>query len=262
MIYRTTGPSFSWLGTKTNGVFNQVTGFHSCRETFTYEIHRRLKLTGQSDDPKFDRSNMTLRSTNIAIKFTCDKGTPLEKFDKFVAKTDSTMKEAIRILNIFERYMGWGLSRVYRVSDAHEVTVSKKLRDLRVSMYVTTGSPKWFRAPQLLSLYLYLIRISTMYEATSVFNQITDLKVLYKKLITFKKYEGKNSSDAARLYHIAPHLKLMIDNRVELFFKRKLIDNYRESDSHYGISNLLQYKKADRYTKKCWKTILSSAKEG
>lgn len=253
--YYTPNPAFAWFGQKERDAYHAVTGWHGCRETFVGEYKRKFGVSGYTKGYE----KMTTRYLRVLVKFKSEKQRGQTGFRSRVRVTNRWMKESVRMLNIIEKYLGWSLTKLYRVKD--KMLGGKKISNECVVVYALTGSSKWLRAPQLMSLYLLFVRLGRFGESTRVFKSMDDLNALYKS-IKDSRSDGQGSQDRDYFYKIKGKLKLALDNRKKLFFTRPMAKLYTANNGWHGINNLLAKKDADQNTKKRWNEILASTKKG
>jgi len=233
---------FSWLTTPKKNVFLQVSNWHSCRETFITEIQRALGITEWS----------YIRKLNLRrMRFAVIRNYP-KKVTNFKKKTNYDIiwiKNAKLILNLFEKRLGWGLTTVYRV-DPECVG-----EDANANVFVFSGSVKWMRSPQLMSLYLLILRLSKHAHFQKV-KSMDDLGEWVKENRT------KDHQDAVYLKYIYPHLFNILDNVEYLFFKRSMKKNFAKQDGYNGINNMINgiadyvtNYKLNKIKKKCKKNV-------
>lgn len=227
--YPSPNPSFSWFGPKVEGKFVQVTGWHGCRETFASEV-RRFN-TGLSGGWHYER-DLDARQTRIAVGRKHQNPKDESQAAKMLAADIKWMKESVRLLNILEKYLGWGLTRVYKCSDE---CVNMK----GAYVYLFIGSPKWMRAPQLLSLYLLTIRLGRLHTRTKIFKRFEDLESLDAACQKIR-LGGQAASDLMWFKNTNRWWKLMLDNVQELFFETPLKDNYRANMGTNGIQEFVR----------------------
>ena len=254
-MYYTPNPQFSWFGVKDGDYYKQVTGWHGCRETFSNEVRRKLGINYSS----VQHPDMTLKYLRILVLGKSEKGASKAKFAKNLANQNKWMKEGVRMVNILERKLGWSLSRLYKVED--KTLSGKYLSNEKIYIHALTGSAKWMRAPQLLSLYLLFIRLGRFHENTGVFTKFSDLGNLVKSLDKVPGKEGQGSRDVGYLRRIVKYLETILENRQELFFNRTIDQIYRHNDGMNGINSLVSGD-ADPTMKSSWLKIKRAKTKG
>lgn len=231
-IYEDKPPLFSWIGRKVKEGHQQVTTWHRCRETFICEIGR---LCGAIKTKSPDYKDLgTTKRLKIAVLFRVgDKWASKRKFDKSVAELSGNMKEGLRLVNVLERYMGWSLSKLYKVKDD-----TQELSDNKLAIYCLFGSPKWMRSAPLTSLYLLLIRLgnSKPKKITSSIKKVSDFAKLGSSIKYYKK------GDLSHLRMIYKKIKIILDNREDLFFSRTMVENYTKNNGFNGILALSEHR--------------------
>ncbi len=250
-LYENCGLKFSWLTIPEKHSFeknsfeqySQVTNWHQCRETFANEICRYVgsKACGSwSYDRKLD-----FKKTRVAVS----RKHNTESFKRQTLIDNKWMRCSVRILNILERSQGWTLSRVYMCDDENLLKYS-------INVFVFISSPKWMQAPQLLSLYLLIIRLGNFWKIFSKFKQIDDLESVVKDVSIARIRD--NNLDLEWIENTWKYWMLMLNNHNSLFFKKKLIDNFKSNTGFFGIKSLIdgEYGSAEILAE--WKKIIST----
>ena len=244
-------PCFFWFGSKKDGAYQHATCWHSCRETFSNEIRRHLGVPG------FNQFNYTMDMRRLRVGVIRVLGKYISKtdYETQLAMDDLGMKEGIRMLNIVEKYLGWSLSSVSKIHDDFE---GKSLRKHNIHAYAVLGSAKWLRSPQLLSLYLLILRAGAGFEIThDVVKTIDDFAKLYEKAKE-KRMSSRVKNDISRFFYIGPKLKLILDNVDKLFLCRPASVSYELNSSKNGITEFV-HGRADKKTATKWREIKASA---
>ena len=236
-VYTPIGVSFCWLGKPTNKVFPQASTFHGCRETFAGvwgQHYQRCKWKGQE--------HLGNRKLRICI---CDKRNSNTVSKQAATANDKWITEAVRLLNILERYQGWSLTRAYKCGQPE----GKALM-----LYALSGSCKWLRAPQLLSLYLLVVRIAKLYTKTKTIKGLADFEKVAKNTNVGGSYQLRG--DFTHFSRTIDYWKLILDNHKHLFFDRSQKDNFLTNPGANGITNLVSLKRADKFIADRFKTLL------
>jgi hypothetical protein len=240
-IYENTGVKFSWLGkSKEKNVFYQVTNWHSCRETFAGEICKFVSSIKPSR--WIYKQNIDLKKTRIAVTRRHNK-------KSFVEATKSDLKWmrcSTRIINIFEKTQGWSLTHV---SMCEDLNLSKN----GVNTFVFVSSVKWMQAPQLLSLYLLLIRLGCFYKEFNKFRKVEDLNEIVNSIIS--KENSMEKADLRWLNQTWTYWMLILNNHNILFFNKSLEENYRANSGSCGIKLLIDGY-GDKDTRDTWRKIV------
>lgn len=230
---------FSWLGPPCRNVFPQVTGWHTCRETFASEIQRWFNGSWGY------KSKMQLKR----MRFTCiHKHTTTVPWAEQCEHDNSWFSHAKRILNIFEKYLGWGLTTISSVE-------SKYLDSSHTSVFVVSGSCKWMRTPQLLSLYLLILRLSRQ----TYFKKLKSIEDLDELNAEIAKIEGEKHPDVTNWENLHPYLLLILDNYKDLFFHRSMVDSFKNQSGIHGINNMIR-NICDNVTKQKFRTLKAISK--
>jgi hypothetical protein len=216
------GLLFCWLGTPRNKTYQQSSTWHGCRETFTGELKRQVTGTAK----EVVNNKIDTRRLRIAVM----------RRSKVVNKSDSEKKdafdtnwmcEAMRILNLFEKKLGWSLTSVAKVK-GHSVHTDGS------NIFVFAASCKWLRSPQLLSLYLLLLRLCRN-KSFKKMNNFDDLPKVYDELLVIA---GSNE-DAKHFVLVYKYLHTILENCDELFFQRTIKTAYTLNQANYGITSMI-----------------------
>jgi hypothetical protein len=240
-IYEGTGTKFSWLAPGKNASeLLQVTGWHSCRETFTGEICKFVSKANPS--PWVNTRGLDLKKTRVAIVHKHRKS-------DFFTNTEIDLKWvkcAVRLLNIFEKSQGWSLTRASMCEDLD-------VHNSCSNVFCFNSSPRWMQASQLLSLYLLIIRLGRYYTEFAKFKKVTDLEDVYK--IFSKDAELKKQTDPSNFLETWKYWMLMLNNHADLFFSKTLEENYKPNTGAYGIKYMISGI-ADANTMKVWRELI------
>lgn len=245
-VYENNGIKFSWLAPgKTAEELSQVTGWHSCRETFTGEICKFV-ANKQSSAWSYKR-DLDFKKTRVAVVRRHKRLT----FIDGGTRTDlKWMRCAARLLNIFEKSQGWALTHVSMCDDLD-------LHKNSINVFAFSSSAKWQQAPQLLSLYLLIIRLGAYWKEFAGFKKVDDLKSMSD--IFSKNPSLKIQTDPIWLIDTWKYWMLLLNNHDALFFKKSLEENYRENGGAHGIKYLLRGV-ADQDILKTWKEVAVAVK--
>ena len=239
-IYASTGVKFSWLASgKNKDEFLQVTKWHSCRETFTAEMCRFVSKKPPMWKLKRD---LDLKKTRVAV-------VRRHSVKEFVEGTKSDlkwMKCSARLLNIFEKNQGWALTRVCMCDDID-------LHKNSINTFVFNSSAKWQQAPQMLSLYLLIIRLGRFHKEFSKFKKVTDLESVAK---LFSGTKNSVFHEDIMWFELTwKYWMLMLNNHDAIFFSKSLEENFRENTGAQGIKNLINGS-ADQKILTIWNKIV------
>lgn len=232
--YASSQIKFCWLSSAVKGIYPQVSTWHACRETFAGELAAR-----ERGHWRYKRK-LNLRRLRYAVIRRGKAGT--------FKSIDAWMKRGKNILNVFEKHMGWALSKIYAVDWEEADKVPTKI-------YVISATPKWARSPQLLSLHLLLLRCGKYTEFDKL-TEIDDLPAIAKTL------KSRRRSGDAR-YVIRDHAKWrkIIDNVDYLFVSRKMATMFRQNESYHGIQSLCNSNAGDYETRQRYSKVMSMRKE-
>jgi hypothetical protein len=158
---------------------------------------------------------------------------------------------------VVEKYLGWPLTAVYKDNSAEA-----RDKESKANVYIFASSSKWMRAPQLLSLYLLLIRLSSI----RAFSRFSSLEKLLEKMVEVSKgYRvpkndrlGLGDEDRDYGVSIAPYLKDILDNVDKLFFSRTLDQNFLAQNGCFGIYGLIEHRAwgGDKHVKDLYEKLI------
>jgi len=142
------------------GVISTLTGMHSCREDLCLNAARALRANldcgvgGIEAMTTHDR-----RHINLIIYSRLYRQ---EHYLKSLPKNqvangkrrEASVRKALNVINSLEYNAGWPPTKIYRITEDDKGTKA----EVADFFYYVKGSPKWLRAPSLLSLYGILLR--------------------------------------------------------------------------------------------------------
>jgi hypothetical protein len=238
-MYHSPNPRFCWIGHKVGSTYQQASEFHSCRETFAGVYGKKyLNLLARNFPGK-----LSTKKLKVMLAFR-NHTTNYEKTSK---NRDKWVEESVRILNLIEKNMKWGKTRVYKCIPTAENAGSS-------DAYVFTGSFKWLRSPQLISMYLLMLRIGRYHTILS--KNVKNLEDLYDLKDVFIKARKSNANDVKWFLMVGRNLKTIMDNHKYLFFFRSPKTNFAATSSNQGISWLLSKRTSgDKELRTRWKKV-------
>ncbi len=245
-VYENAGVKFSWMAPgEEKGSFSQVTNWHGCRETFAGEI---CKFVGTTLPSRWTyKRQLDLKKTRVAVVRKHSKASFVES-----TKEDlKWMKSSTRILNILERTQGWSLTRVSICDDPDLIKHS-------LNTFVFVSSVKWMQSPQLLSLYLLVIRLGRFRKVFSKFKSAADLESIKEPL--YKERNASTTIDISWFEQTYKYWMAVLNNHNDLFFTRKLEDNYRIYSGSQGIKFLINGGGSNDLVK-TWQKIIAEIKK-
>ena len=270
--YTSSSYKFRWLDKMSGGAYQILDVWHECRETFAARFKvvydERYNLSSNID--KGTLRYMDRRKLRLLVHIHTNEKKVLDAFE-------GEIKNAKRIINAFEKYLGWSLTTVREAKDKdgfYGKSSTKMKGNDRALGYVLAASSKWMRSPQLISLYLLLIRLGRLKGYVEDFKDFSDLHKIVKK-IKGKETTGRTfadrirreldnyqtGSDAYYLCSIYKKLPLMLDNVNEVFFKSTRANNFRENVWNWGITLLLNGNKASKAIISRWKEVEKKHKD-
>lgn len=246
----------SWISAPVDGVCKQLTGLHTCRETFIKEL-RNMYAPDNPDRvfPKIETKKLRAFIArkkvypNFRKRAYPTKPESLrreEEIKKFVSESDVWMKEAKRCLNLFEKRAGWVLTTVRALTDAEEESGKSSLAERGSVAYAFTGSSRWMKSPQLLSLYFLIIRLC----GSGIMRHMISCEDATKltELEEFKKVMATNSAssyshsiyinDFNHLKDTCNYWTTIIDHHKYLFDDSGPETNFKQNNAQAGITKL------------------------
>lgn len=214
--------SFAWAK-RTLGKVEQVSPWHTCRETFGSEYIRYHKkhLTTNKLDTRKTRILLAIKHEGKMLATR-------------INEDDVERKRSLRILHVVEGALGWSLSQLHKVADA------KTLDDNNMTCYLFEGSAKWIQSLPLMSLYALMLRLGRLNESV-MFKSMEDWKAFVSAVQKNKRNYGarQESSDCIKLIEIGKHVPTVLKHVDDLFFFRKAAENFKECTS--SIQGIQQF---------------------
>jgi hypothetical protein len=211
---------FNMLGKSTDGVHTLQFNVTHCREQIVNGLRKHVSgikdmyFCGEKFNPV--RTKVVLTQNHRTI----DKPNSVEKIKK-------QREDGLKIVNIFERYSAWPLTKMCSIEVILPPLPPNAIFKFDAETYAYIGSTKWVRSPYMLSLYLLLLRAGTI-------PGLGDCVDLDDFITTVRKYKpnkldpySKQSGDLEYLQSTLNKLKFLLDNYEALFEFRPLLDNYR-----------------------------------
>jgi len=218
--YNNYRPQFSWASSLYKGEATQLTCWHGCRETFTSEVRRCFNPAVRHNWKA--KKDIDTRRTRVLVLF---KKPDMKSRPSLHKEAETQIKEAVRVLNIIERHMKWPKSKAFRVKDDSKES----------SCFLLTGSGKWMISPQLVSLYLLIVRLCEYDQHTSAFKKFTA-----KDFAAIAKSSGYSRTGDFGFYRgCYVKLPLFFDNFDKLFGESTIKDNFLSWGGSTGINDLM-----------------------
>lgn len=202
-ISQQTGMIFAFLSAPRDGS-KQIHPWAKCRDFLHDAVKCALTKTtcliygfkyDGGNDAKLDLRRMRIMVSKLGLKD--DEGEP--NFNR-------KMKASRKLLNHYEQMAGVGFTKV------------KKVYDGRRPVWIFNGPSFWLKAPALVSMYTFLIRLG---DKELEFTDNESLLKAYKNLLaTYKKADN----DVTYLKTMRGKLHKVIQNNKELFFMESAVD--------------------------------------
>lgn len=155
------------------------------------------------------------------------------------------LERGVRIVNFFERKMGWRLSEISKARDKNIPS--------HCYIYVLLGPKQWMTSPHMVSLYTLLIRVGrfndfgrfrTYKKFVDICNGLRDeaIKVLVPgggcRATRFYNWPDAGFRDIDHLNYVADKIMTVLENRDKIFEGRDCRSLYLRASSYDGITNL------------------------
>jgi hypothetical protein len=229
-VYSTNGMRFAWLKKYGDKYFNEC--WHECREEF-YDDFWNVFSNAQKR-LRFVMAN-TLASSVVS------------RNSKAIEMLDNWAVSAQKSVNTLEKHLGFALTKITKLETPGDSS----------GAYYVSASGRWMRAPQLLSLYLLVIRLNCYPTAWNIFNTVTHGKLstvatklnnFEDKLVRVRNISREFKGDALQFRNIVDGgLAALLDNVEEFFLKRTSRAAQANQGGDLGIYNLLCANCADDY---------------
>ena len=232
---------FRFLDKFENGAYQVRGTWQDCRELYC----SRFKAL-------FDKNYMRSYDNEVeAIDLRKTRVMVFVKETKTIIRSKECMAASLKLINIFERYLGWSLSTL-----SIGVPCNESIGE-NPELFVFIGSSKWLRSPQLLSLYLLLIRVGLMRRYRKRVFDVKDIGDLEAKIKALGKVNAymvrRDIGSFKRLFN--KELVLLMDNIDKVFFKNRRQVQYIQSAFAEGMDRFLTNGNGPKQTVEAWKEI-------
>lgn len=242
----------AWSGkSNKDGEFPILGSFTSCREVFICALWRCIC----EPIPRPDYASTILYNRNTLTEELLPD-TRVRVVVRHISKTNEATKEfpvrAKRVLNIFERYLGWRLTRISLAEGECSAKITAEYSNtIKASDYLFEFSKKWARSPELLSLYLMIVKLC-QYNIWDNFGDVKDLpKVVHAVCGTSRKGDEIVKFFTGTYKYWIP----VLDRIDELFMKQNTHDNFEHYDGSYGFHVFVLNQVVRSPAQKKWKKI-------
>lgn len=157
---------------------------------------------------------------------------------------------AVKTTNVIEKTYGWPLTRVYKceVEDISKTNL----------FFYFEGPGKWIKSPQLLSLYLLILRMGYHLGPPSSKEKRTELhrKRSIKSVLDFWNKQG-GTTDISRFKIVSGDIEKLLNNFDKLFRDRSMHALYSPGGyvKNEGIEKFLRGHSSDGTLIKAWKEL-------
>ena len=202
-----------------------VNYFDTCRETITGFL--RTQLVKQ---PKVKKNIIDISRVRLLFYFKINENYKPITVTRTTKRYDDNMLKALKIVNHLEKKYKWGRTNLQKVSYKDPIK-NRQGEDIsgNVHLYMFVGSSKWLKSPQMLSLYMLLLRITSWgLEA-----EFKTHKEFIKELKDFSSSKNSNynkKKDQSYVMQIYDKLDLLFVNYNKLFGRRTLKSFYDKNN--------------------------------
>jgi hypothetical protein len=199
-----------------NGIYPAMFKYTNCREQVVNGIRSFISTGVDAHYFKAKTFNENPLRTRVVFSQLArmGKSSSGKAYDyEYVLEQRET---GLRIINMFEKELGFPLTRIYGCKTKGGGTIS----------HVYVGTNKWMRSPYLLSLYILLLRAGTV-PGLDKADSIDSFIKLIRGYDT-NKLDGysKQAGDVRYLCKSIPHVKRIFKHFEHLFCFRSMKDNY------------------------------------
>lgn len=245
--YINISPTFTWMTEPIFITTKQCTVNDTCRELSAANFRDRVKKINN----KLLINKISTKKLRLLLTVRCNCTISKKRFNANVSKDMKWVLEAVRVLNVFEKYMGWSLTEIREVKK--RILIRKRQR-----MYLFTGPNKWLKSSPLISLYTLIIRSAEQKGMYKEFKDVSD----YKQI---KFGKGTMTGDIKNVHNSYEKWKLILDNYDYLFDYRSVTESSEFINGFQGISFMAKDSMFDSWTDKelrdRWRNVKNAEKE-
>jgi len=250
-----TGLSFAWIGkSDKSGEFQVLSELAYCREIFISSLWRRIIQIEESYsnllyNPKIS-VNEIIPATRVRVMVRCvsQRNTDSDEFPT----------RAKRVLNIFEKYLGWRPTTISKSKDSIDHLIFNEYKKkIQAHEYLFEFSKKWTRSPELLSFYLLIVKLC-QFNMWDNFNNLVDIPSVVSKAKVIPTHE----SELKRCFVKTYKFWLPVLDRVdELFMRQSTLKNFEFYDNTYGFHRFVFGQGLRHAAAKKWDKVRKELKE-
>jgi len=250
-----TGLSFAWIGkSDKSGEFQVLSGLAYCREIFISSLWRRIIQIEESYNHFFYNPKISVNeiipATRVRVMVRCvsQRNTDSDEFPT----------RAKRVLNIFEKYLGWRPTTISKSKDSIDHLIFHDYRKkVQAHEYLFEFSKKWTRSPELLSFYLLIVKLC-QFNMWDNFNNLVDIPSVVSKAKVIPTHE----SELKRCFVKTYKFWLPVLDRVdELFMRQSTLKNFEFYDNTYGFHRFVFGQGLRYVAAKKWDKVRKELKE-
>lgn len=250
-IYQQTGMMFAFAHPCEEGL-TQCHEWVKCRDFLPDAVRsqitgKKCTIYGFTFDPE-NNPNLYLDKIKMLVARGGLKKEGITKFKKKI-------KSSLKLLNHFEDIAGAPKTKVTRVDHSGQSKYK--------AVFLFSGPPMWLSSPFLVSIFTFLIRLG---DKELEFTDNDSLEKEFKNLVD-KQIAGElNDNDACYLKNSWNKLKLIMENRLELFPNENDVHDvywkgYALNEFHNmsGLNSLTMYNTLDSKLNTAMKKFMNKA---
>jgi len=250
-----TGLRLAWAGkSNKDGAFPSLSSFAYCREIFVSSLWRRILKIDDTYSHTFYNHKITaseiIPSTRVRVIVRC--------ISQAHTNPDEFPTRAKRVLNIFEKYLGWRPTTISAgKDDISHIVLNEYKKKVQAHDYLFEFSKKWARSPELLSLYLLIVKLC-QFDLWGNFDNLSDLPSVASKTRIIPTHEHGIKNCLVKTYK----LWLPVLDRVdELFMRQSVLNNFQHYNGTYGFHMFVLGQIVQSSAAIKWKKIRKELKE-
>lgn len=230
-LYHSDVPQFCWVSKPVKGVWQQNSSWYSCRETFASQLKhfiRAIKISPPTGTqwPK-SRRPIDMKRTRFVMCYKTNGPAAVAKAR--MTRQENDIKRGLKLVRMLERRAGWVQTQVYRPTN------DKSLKELGCNVFIISGSSRWMRSSQLLSLYCLCLRFGACKDLTKL-KTLNGMPAFLKTV----KANGAQNGDITFFKNVAPYIIPIMDNVKELFMWQSATKFWATQIGSYGVNGLVK----------------------
>jgi len=208
-----------------------VNYFDTCRETITGFLRAQLHKA-----PKVKKNTIDTSRVRLLFYFKINERYKPITVTRRTKLYDNNMLKALKIVNHLEKKYKWGRTNLQKISCKDQIK-NRQGEDIsdNIHLYMLVGSSKWLKSPQMLSLYMLLLRIPSW----GLKAEFKTHREFIKELEDFSSSKGSSynkKKDQSYVVQVYDKLDLLFANYNKLFGRRTLKSFYDKNNYTLGDS--------------------------